>query len=83
MVAVLSSSVGNQRTVLIDISRTGACLGGLSLPATGQDVILTALGVHAAGEAIRSEACRCAIEFETPIAAEEVCRIRSLGSLKN
>ena len=52
IVATVSSSVGEQRAVLIDISRTGARLGGANLPAVGEQLTFQAAGVEAHGDVV-------------------------------
>jgi hypothetical protein len=81
MVAVLSDPSDEYPAVLLDISRTGARMGGTNLPPVGQQVIFRAENVCAFGEVVWREANRCAIEFETPIAAAEVQHLRCIGSL--
>lgn len=80
LVAVLSTTAGDHPAALVDISRTGARLQGQFLPNIGDQLSFSAEGVQASGEVVWSTANNCAIEFETPIAAEEVKRLRQLAS---
>lgn len=81
LLAVLSTPLGQHRTTLIDISRTGARLGGDSLPEVGEQLTFEAADVQVGCDVVWREADLCAVEFETPIAAPEVLRLQSLGSL--
>lgn len=81
LMAMLSTGDRESRAALIDISRTGARLGGKILPAEGEQLVFNAEGVQAHADVIWSEAEVCAIEFNTPIAAAEVQRLRSLAAL--
>ena len=82
IVATISSSAGEQRAVLIDISRTGARLGGKNLPLAGEQLTLEAGGVHAHGDVVWQDDERCAVQFDTPIAPIEVQELRSAASLQ-
>ena len=82
IVATVSSSVGEQRAVPIDISRTGARLGGANLPAVGEQLTFQAAGVEAHGDVVWQDEERCAVEFATPIASAEVQQVRSAGALQ-
>lgn len=83
LVAVLATSAGDHPAALIDISRTGARLDAEVLPAVGAEITFSAGEVQAAGNVIWSETGTCAIEFDTPIAAWEVLRLRLLGHCKS
>lgn len=80
---IVELSVGGEKhsATLSEISRTGAKLGGISSLAAGQDLEFRAGDVQALGEVVWSEGSECAIAFDTPIAAAEVSRIRSLANL--
>jgi hypothetical protein len=79
LVATVSTLMNDRRMVLIDICRTGASVGGVDLPEVAEQVVFSAEGVQAFGEVVRSETDKCAIEFSTPIATQEVCRLRRLA----
>ena len=81
VIAVLSSSAGDHPTALIDVSRTGARVGGEVLPPLGEQLTFTAVDVHASGDVVWRDADICGIEFGTPIAVSEVQRIRSAAAL--
>jgi hypothetical protein len=78
---VLSTRAGDHPATLIDISRTGARLGGTLLPGAGEELTFRADDVSAAGQVVWSELGVCAIAFDTPIAAAEVLQLRSQGVL--
>jgi|SRR3954452_13784598 hypothetical protein len=82
VLAVLSTSAGNHRAAIIDISRTGVRLGGEHLPAVGEQLTFRADDVRAVGDVVWSEGSCCAVEFATPIAAGEVNRLRIIGSIR-
>ena len=79
---IVELSIGSDKQVatLREISRTGAKLSGPSF-ATGQDLQFRAGTIQALGEVVWSEGSECAIAFDTPIAAAEVARLRSLANL--
>jgi hypothetical protein len=77
--AVLSTSAGQHRAAIIDISRTGARLRGENLPAVGEPLTLLAVDVRVAGDVVWSEGSLCAVEFATPIASAEVNLLRIIG----
>jgi len=81
VVSVLATSTGDYRAALIDLSRTGARVVGEFLPAVGELLTFKAAEVQACGEVVWREANVCALEFQTPIAVNEVLRIRSLGAV--
>ncbi len=82
LVAVLTTSAGEHRAAIVDISRTGARLAGPFLPLVGQQLTFRADDVEACADVVWSSADRCAVEFETPIATLEVQHLRALGSLQ-
>jgi hypothetical protein len=79
LIVELSISSDKQVATLREISRTGAKLSGPSFE-TGQELEFRAGAVHALGEVVWSEGSECAIAFDTPIAAAEVARLRSLAN---
>jgi hypothetical protein len=82
VIAVLSASSGDHRVAIIDISRTGTRLRGKHLPAVGEQLTFRADDVQVAGDVVWSEGSCCAVEFETPIAAAEVNRLRIMGEVR-
>ena len=79
MAATLTAGNLQYQTVLIDISRTGARLRGRTLPATGDQLAFKADAVEARCEVVWCKDDSCGVEFETPIAAAEVQRLRFEG----
>lgn len=73
---VLSVPAGDYVAALVDISRTGARLRGDVLPLAGQRVTFRAQNVHVAADVVWHELGACAVEFDMPIAACEVQRLR-------
>ena len=80
LVAVLATAAGDHPVALLDISRTGARLGGQFLPKTGDQLSFKAEAVEARGEVVWSTTNKCAIEFESPIAAKEVQHLRQIAA---
>ena len=78
-VALLSMSAGDFPASIIDISRTGARLRCAMLPSVGQQLSFRAQDVHTSAEVIWCSAGYCAVEFDTPIAASEVQKLRDLS----
>jgi hypothetical protein len=62
---------------LVDISRTGARMTGAEMPESGDDVLFRAGNLEMLATVVRSAANECAIDFATPIAAEEVQRLQA------
>jgi len=81
VLSVLATSTGDYRAALVDISRTGARVVGEFLPGIGERLIFKAAEVQACGQVVRRDDNVCALEFETPIAVNELLRIRSLGTV--
>jgi hypothetical protein len=81
LAAVLSTAERQYRTVLDDISRTGARVKGADLPAVGEQVAFLASEIQAFADVVWCEQDQCALEFQTPISVEEVKRLRQLGWL--
>lgn len=79
--ALLSTQANDHAAVLLDLSRTGARLSGVCLLAEGQQVTFRAEGVRAFGEVVWINGHDCGVEFDTPIAADEVKRVRTLAGL--
>jgi len=79
---IVELSIGSSKQVatLREISRTGAKLSGPGF-AAGQELEFRAGTVQALGEVVWSEGSECAIAFDTPIAAAEVIRLRSVANL--
>lgn len=63
-----------------EISRTGAKVSGAGPISVGQELTLRAGTIQVLGEVVWSEDDQCAIAFDTPIAADEVGRLRSLAN---
>jgi hypothetical protein len=62
---------------LVDVSRTGARMTGAEMPESGDDVLFRAGNLEMLATVVRSAANECAIDFATPIAAEEVLRLQA------
>jgi hypothetical protein len=62
---------------LVDVSRTGARMTGAEMPESGDDVLFRAGDLEMLATVVRSGANECAIDFATPIAAEEVQRLQA------
>ena len=79
LVVVLSTTAGDHPAALVDISRTGARVKGQLLPTFGDEMNFRAEEVEVRGEIVWSIGDICAIEFDTPIAAEEVKKLQQLA----
>lgn len=80
LVVELSIEGDRHSAILAEISRTGAKLSGLSALANGQEVVFRAGRVQAPAAVVWFDGDQCAIEFDMPIAAKEVNRLRSLAN---
>ena len=76
----LSTGAADQAADLLDLSRTGARLKAACALDEGQQVMFQAEKVRAAGEIIWIDGDECGVEFDTPIAADEVKHIRALAN---
>lgn len=81
LIAVLSTDDRQYRTVLVDISRTGARVAGPELPFVGDQLAFRASEIQAFADVVRCEQDRCAIEFQTPLSVDDVKLLRQLGSI--
>lgn len=79
--ALLCTQTRDHAVELIDLSRTGARLGGVCFLAQGQPVTFRVETLRAHGEIIWVADKECGVEFDTPIAADEVNRVRSVANL--
>lgn len=77
--ALLSTPAADHSAELLDLSRTGARLGAVCFLDEGQQVMFRAEKVRAAAEVVWIDGGECGVEFDTPIAADEVKRIRALA----
>jgi len=80
LLAILSTVAQNHSATLMDISRTGARLTGISLPAEGEELTFRTGKVEVLGGVVSTESDQCAVEFDIPIAGAEVNRLRSLAN---
>ena len=76
MPAVLSTIRTNRLAVLVDLSATGAKLGGPGLPAAGEALSLKIDCVRAFGIVAWSEDGHCGVQFDPPLPSFEVDRLR-------
>jgi hypothetical protein len=79
LLAVLSKGNAEHTAELINLSRTGARLKGSGFPEEGEELIFRAEKVQAACSVVWLDGDQCAVEFDTPIAAAEVKRVRALA----
>ena len=77
LLAVLSTLTCDRHVGLVNVSSGGAQLKAPDLPAAGEDVLLKADGISCFGRVAWSQGRQCGIEFETPIAAEQLERLQS------
>jgi hypothetical protein len=80
LTAVVSTADDQHWTELIDLSRTGARVRTAWLAADGDEVEFLAEKVRATGQVVWCDGNHVAIDFDTPIAAAEVTRIRTLAA---
>lgn len=79
--ALLRTQKSDHAVELIDLSRTGARVSGACFLAQGQQVTFQVETLRVAGEIIWVMKNDCAVEFDTPIAADEVNRVRASANL--
>ena len=83
LIAKLYTPVANHSAILTDLSRTGARLRGETLPGLGKQLIFQAAKVRVAGQVAWVSGDQRGVEFDTPIAADEVNHIRALANLSS
>lgn len=76
---MLLTSCGHHAADLIDLSRTGARLKGGSFPLEG-GLTFKVEKICVPAELVWINGDECAVEFDTPIAANEVARIRAVAN---
>ena len=80
MTIELSAGDRKQSAILTEISRTGAKLSAVSGLIEGEQLLFRAGNVQALAQVVWCEGAECAIEFDIPIAAAEVKRLRDLAN---
>jgi PilZ domain len=75
-VITLSHPRGEFPSRLMDVSRTGARVRGPKLPEQDEEVVFQGEDVRVSGQVVWSEGNQRAIEFDTPISATEVRRLK-------
>ena len=76
----LHSIAQSRVAVLVDVSTTGARIGGHDLPAIGKDVLLKVGGVELFGTVVRSNENEAAMRFDHPVRPSELDTLHSLIS---
>lgn len=69
---------GHLSVTLKDVSRTGVQLEGSRLPDVGKDIILRCGGLDKFGTIAWVASGRCGMQFDEPIAVEELRALRAL-----
>ena len=67
---------GNCSAVLVDVSRTGARLRGETLPAEGDELILTMDRLRTFATVAWTGGGECGLSFDLPLPPEEIHRIK-------
>jgi hypothetical protein len=62
---------------MIDVSQSGARIGGQNLPGKGKDVLLKIAEVELFGTIIRSSEGEAALKFDRPISPKELERLHA------
>ena len=76
LLAVLSTPTCDRHVGLVNVSSGGARLTAPDLPSAGEDVVLKADRFRSFGRVIWSEAGQCGVAFESPVAPDDLERIR-------
>lgn len=71
---------GHRRVKLLDVSRTGARIEGRDLPATGKDIVLRCGQVDTFGTIAWSAGQRCGMQFDEPLAVNELLSLREMAA---
>ena len=77
--ASLETVGGRVAVSLLNLSRTGAMVAALTLPAVGQDVIVKCGTVDVLGIVIWVGSGRCGVQFDEPLDATDVICLRQEG----
>lgn len=78
-ISVSMLSTTQSRVVfMLDVSRTGARISGLNLPAAGKDVLLKIADVELFGTIIRAKEGEAAIAFDRAIGEAELERLHAV-----
>jgi hypothetical protein len=81
LLGTLSTVGDNYRFGLVNLSSTGARVSAPDLPCEGEEVIFRADRLQSFGRVVWSHDGQCGVEFEVPILAGEVQRLRREGDL--
>lgn len=71
---------GNRAVTLLDVSRSGARVEGFHLPGVGRDIILRCGNIDAFGTIVWAASNRCGINFDEPVAAQDLVELRRLAA---
>ncbi|MCW3798269.1 PilZ domain-containing protein [Sphingomonas sp. BN140010] len=76
----LVETVGARHSAaMLDLSQTGARLGGNDLPAAGDEMLLRVAGAALMGEVVWSTGEECGVRFDEPPTAGELQALRREG----
>jgi len=81
VLAVASTAVNVHRAAIMNVSHTGAQLSAPDLPGEGQDVVFRADSVEAFGKVVWARGNQCGIAFQSPLASQDVERLRRAANL--
>lgn len=75
--SVLSTITTDHRVGLVNLSSRGVRVTAPDLPAEGEPVVFKAAGMRSFGHVVWSRNGQCGVAFDTPLAADQVDRLRN------
>ena len=77
LAASVEALSGRNSVNLLDVSRTGARLEGVELPAVGKDIVLRCGEIDTFGTVVWSSGGQCGLQFDEPISGSELIELRN------
>ena len=76
LVGVFTTVTRSHVAIVVDLSQTGARLGGEDLPPEGEGIVLSVDAVQAFGTIVWSHDGECGVAFDSPLPVADVERLR-------
>lgn len=76
LAASVEALSGRNTVNLLDVSRTGARLEGIELPAVGKDVVLQCGAIDTFGTVVWNSDGQCGLHFDEPLGGPELIALR-------
>ena len=79
--ALVETVAARHSAAMLDVSQTGARLGGQGLPAAGDETLLRVAGTALFGEVVWSTGEECGVRFDEPQTPGELRALREGGTV--